>query len=116
MEKLSKKNYPFVRQVGNGGKEFLPGYPTYSSSEDIYNQDKEEIELNPENISAIKKSEELGGNNEKNPMDDFSGSDIDVPGSELDDAQEEIGSEDEENNLYSLSDDNHENLDGGTGI
>ena len=41
---------------------------------------------------------------------------MDVPGSELDDSQEEIGSEDEENNLYSLSDDNHENLDGGTGI
>lgn len=42
-------------------------------------------------------------------MDDLSGSDLDVPGSELDDAQEEIGSEDEENNLYSLGGDNHEN-------
>ncbi|WP_425635738.1 hypothetical protein ACPUEN_09945 [Algoriphagus yeomjeoni] len=32
---------------------------------------------------------------------DFTGDDLDVPGSELDDAQERIGSEDEENNLYS---------------
>jgi len=32
---------------------------------------------------------------------DFSGDDLDVPGSELDDAQERIGSEDEENNSYS---------------
>jgi hypothetical protein len=34
---------------------------------------------------------------------------LDVPGSELDDAQEMIGSEDEENNFYSLGGDNHEN-------
>jgi len=33
-----------------------------------------------------------------------SGSDLDVPGSEDDDANEEIGEEDEENNSYSLSD------------
>ena len=36
---------------------------------------------------------------------DLSGSDLDVPGSEDDDANEEIGEEDEENNSYSLSDD-----------
>jgi hypothetical protein len=34
----------------------------------------------------------------------FSGSDLDVPGSESDDANEKIGEEDEENNSYSLSD------------
>lgn len=32
---------------------------------------------------------------------DFSGDELDVPGSELDDEQERIGSEDEENNHYS---------------
>lgn len=32
---------------------------------------------------------------------DFAGKDLDIPGTELDDAQEEIGSEDEENNHYS---------------
>jgi hypothetical protein len=32
---------------------------------------------------------------------DLSGDDLDVPGSELDDDQEDIGSEDEENNYYS---------------
>jgi hypothetical protein len=35
---------------------------------------------------------------------DFSGDELDVPGSELDDEQERIGSEDEENNSYSQSD------------
>ncbi len=35
---------------------------------------------------------------------DMEGKDLVVPGAELDDAQEEIGSEDEENNFYSRSD------------
>jgi len=39
--------------------------------------------------------------NEKTPV---SGSDLDVPGSEDDDADEEIGEEDEENNSYSYRD------------
>ncbi len=36
---------------------------------------------------------------------DFAGEDLDVPGSELDDEQEDIGSEDEENNSYSRGED-----------
>ncbi|MDR3680857.1 MAG: hypothetical protein P4L41_12910 [Flavipsychrobacter sp.] len=38
----------------------------------------------------------------------LSGSDLDVPGSEDDDADEAMGEEDEENNYYSLGGDNHE--------
>jgi len=45
--------------------------------------------------------------------DDVSGSDLDTPGSELDDELELIGSEDEENNYYSLGGDNHNDLDEG---
>jgi hypothetical protein len=41
---------------------------------------------------------------------DFAAEDLDVPGSELDDENEALGSEDEENNSYSLGGDNHENL------
>ncbi|MEO6327968.1 MAG: hypothetical protein ABIO55_03510 [Ginsengibacter sp.] len=36
--------------------------------------------------------------------DSNNGADLDVPGAEDDDANEEIGEEDEENNGYSLSD------------
>lgn len=39
------------------------------------------------------------------------GSTLDIPGSEDDDIQENIGSEDEENNYYSLGGDNHTSLD-----
>ncbi|AYB35758.1 hypothetical protein D4L85_29315 [Chryseolinea soli] len=41
---------------------------------------------------------------------DFSGEDLDIPGVEDDDASERIGSEDEENNSYSLGGDDHEDL------
>ena len=41
---------------------------------------------------------------------DFAGDDLDIPGSEADDAQEAVGSEDEENNSYSIGGDRHEDL------
>jgi hypothetical protein len=43
---------------------------------------------------------------EKSFKDDVTGSDLDVPGSEDDDADEEVGDEDEENNAYSGDDKN----------
>lgn len=49
--------------------------------------------------------------NKKDFDDDLSGSDLDVPDSELDDELENIGSEDEENNYYSLGRDDHNDLD-----
>ena len=88
------------------------GYPVYPASEDIYNRFREEKEINPEDISKIKDFNEKGedsGNNEKDFHDDKSGTDLDVPGSELDDEQENIGAEDEENNFYSLGGDEHAN-------
>ncbi len=39
---------------------------------------------------------------------DLSGNSLDVPGSQDDDEQENIGGEDEENNYYSLGGDNHD--------
>lgn len=39
---------------------------------------------------------------------DMAGEDLDIPGSELDDENESIGSEDEENNSYSIGGDRHE--------
>lgn len=42
--------------------------------------------------------------NEKSGADDLSGDDLDIPGASDDDADEEIGEEDEENNGYSQAD------------
>jgi hypothetical protein len=39
---------------------------------------------------------------------DMAGEDLDIPGAELDDQNESIGSEDEENNSYSIGGDRNE--------
>ena len=87
------------------------GYLSYPPSEDIYNEGIEEGDLDPENPSKTKTPNEPAGTpNEKDFKADKSGDDLDVPGSELDDDQERLGSEDEENNYYSLGADNHNDL------
>ncbi|CAN5347773.1 hypothetical protein BH10BAC1_BH10BAC1_03730 [soil metagenome] len=89
-----------------------PAASNYPAKDDIYNQNKEEEDLDPENTSKKKSpNEKLDEANEKDFGDLVTGADLDVPGSELDDAQEDIGTEDEENNYYSLGGDNHTNLD-----
>lgn len=90
----------------------FPGYPPYPPSEDIYNRGKKEMELNPNDLSRDKApNEDSGVRNEKGFEEDMSGDDLDVPGSELDNQQESVGSEDEENNYYSPGGDNHNDLD-----
>lgn len=73
----------------------------YSPSEDIFNQE-ESVPLDGDGNPVLKQENETEG----------PGEDLDVPGSMLDDAMEDIGSEDEENNYYSQSDnkDNHEEV------
>ena len=86
------------------------GYPKYPESEDIYNKFNKEFDIDPENSAKNKDSTKINTIptwNEKNFNQDISGDDLDIPGSELDDDQENIGSEDEENNYYSLGGDNH---------
>ena len=90
----------------------------YPSSEDIYNQFHKESDVDPADISKKKIPVEInnaGMRNENDFRQDESGSYLDVPGSELDDAQENIGNEDEENNYYSLGGDNHNDLEENSG-
>lgn len=83
----------------------LPGYPHYKASDDIFSKEKEESKLDPENPKKVKsKNEPPGSRNEKFLDDDLTAGDLDIPGTELDDDMEDIGSEDEENNYYSLGD------------
>lgn len=95
-------------------KDDRDGYPFYPVSEDIYNKSKQEESINPEEtlkLKGLNEDDQLIGSNEKDFADDESGSDLDVPGTELDDEDEAIGNEDEENNYYSLGGDNHNDLD-----
>jgi hypothetical protein len=75
----------------------------YPATDDIYNQEENLEDIDPEGISG----ERIVINQEDHEWkqnSDKIGNDLDIPGSELDDQQEEIGSEDEENNFYSEGD------------
>ncbi len=89
--------------------EDLPG--NYPASEDIFRKGMVVPNIDPENLDK-EKSKNVADDvwNEKSFEDDVSGDDLDVPGAELDDADEDIGNEDEENNYYSLGGDNHNDL------
>jgi hypothetical protein len=86
------------KQLKNGDKSNISGYPLYPVSEDIYNHAVQETEIDPENTTALKQDV----NNTNNILD--------IPGAELDDDDEALGEEDEENNYYSIGGDNHNNL------
>jgi hypothetical protein len=89
----------------------LSGYPIYPPKEDIYSKYQEETDINPEDISKTKEFDYSNGeNNELDFNINLSGRNLDIPGTELDDDQEDIGSEDEENNYYSIGGDDHNNL------
>jgi hypothetical protein len=75
--------------VANSSKVYADNQ-IYPASEDIYNQEKQETEIDPEDVSKKKPSHADDGKfNEKNFNQDKSGSDLDIPGSELDIALEE---------------------------
>ena len=113
MKKVLKTNPP-DHKPNNYEKDTLQGYQFYPESEDIYNRFREEKNMDPEDISRLKepgKSDNALTNIGVESNDYVFGSNLDVPGSELDDEQENVGNEDEENNYYSIGGDNHNNLD-----
>lgn len=113
MKKEKIDNPPPADHESNNWENNLPGYPVYPESEDIYNNYLEEKEINPEDIFKKKVSNEkhkVGRRPDNELPDEFDGDYLDIPGSELDDDMENIGSEDEENNYYSLGGDDHDDL------
>jgi hypothetical protein len=73
---------------------------SYPPEEDIFRKSTRKVNIEPED-PVLK----IMGDHNRNEGE------LDVPGSELDDADEAIGSEDEENNYYSLGGDIHDELD-----
>ena len=109
--KEKNKSKPVPDKDDSKHEKNLDGYPLYPESDDIFNKYKEEKEIDPEDVSTIKiVPDRKTKRNEKDFSDDVTGKDLDVPGSELDDQQEDIGNEDEENNYYSLGGDDHNDL------
>ncbi|NLZ94808.1 MAG: hypothetical protein GX921_03150 [Bacteroidales bacterium] len=103
------KNKNHLNRTENKSKKDMDdnqeGYPLYPEDEDVYDKFEEESDINPGDTSKTKTAKSTNVFRQQ-PLDKkhkIGGKDLDVPGSELDDAQEDIGNEDEENNYYSLS-------------
>jgi hypothetical protein len=99
-----KRANTYQRSKGRQDED-LPGYPEYSKEEDIFISGKEEGEIDPENLHTKKRSSYNDDLDE-----DEAANNLDIPGTELDDDLEDVGTEDEENNFYSLSDDHNDDL------
>jgi hypothetical protein len=104
-EQTDKPQPPGIEGQEQKREKTFPGYPAYPADEDIMNKGEKE-DLDVENLTRSdrghKKSKDQPAPDEE--------ADLDVPGAELDDREEEIGEEDEENNFYSLGGDRHEDL------
>jgi hypothetical protein len=111
MENKNSQTDLHAQQTDKKEKKGRSEYPLYPAGNNILNISKKEGNINPENISKTKESSNNGKRSEKDFIEDHSGSDSDVPGSELDDELEKIGSEDEEDYYYSLGGDDYNNLD-----
>jgi hypothetical protein len=118
MKKDEKIKLPENQTEKDADSQF-PGYPVYPEGEDIYLRSVEEKNINPEDISKrkdsidnhIERTDAIIDTEIKEGLNVKDLDDLDIPGSELDDEQENIGSEDEENNYYSLGGDDHNDLD-----
>lgn len=114
MKDIQKKVVVNFPKKANEQLDKFPGYPQYPENEDIYNKFDKEFDIDPEDISKKKNSIKIDNTSQLNEKDfeqDQTGGDLDVPGSELDDDLEDVGSEDEENNYYSIGGDDHNDLD-----
>ncbi len=108
-----KKPIPSKDPKNNPAKRDDKGYPEYPQQDDIYNRAKEEKDIDPDGLTKIKSPNdkwEIDPDEELEIDGDLLGDDLDVPGAELDDDQEDTGNEDEENNYYSIGGDRHEDL------
>ena len=104
-EQTDKPQAPSMEEQEQKRDKTFPGYPTYPAKEDIMNQGEKE-DLDVENITRSGRGHKPA---KDRPVPDEA-EDLDVPGAELDNNEEEIGREDEENNFYSLGGDRHEDL------
>jgi hypothetical protein len=114
MKDIQKRASLNSHKKSNKQLDKFSGYPKYPESDDIYNTFDKEFDIDPEDISKKKNSIQIDNTSELNEKDfekDQTAEDLDIPGTELDDDLENVGSEDEENNYYSLGGDDHNDLD-----
>ena len=86
-----------VNRTGNSTPEIIPGTEADLTKQDLISLGPVDRDLDEGEDETVLPGLKIGP--------DFSGDDLDVPGSESDDDAESTGSEDEENNYYSRGQD-----------
>lgn len=107
-EETDKPQPPNLEEQEEKRDKTFPGYPVYPPEEDIMNRGEKE-DLDVENLTRSDRGKGDKQSLQKRQIPDEE-EDLDVPGAELDNSDEEIGKEDEENNFYSLGGERHEDL------
>jgi len=92
------------RKTGNTGE----GENVQDNEDDLEIRPGTEADVNEDDLAVLNSTNDEIGVPQNVSTEDLN-KDLDVPGSELDDDNENIGEEDEENNYYSLGGDRHEN-------
>lgn len=91
------------RRTGNAGE----GENAQETDDDLGIRPGTEADVNEDDLVVLNSTNDEIGLPQNVSNEDLN-TDLDIPGSELDDDNESIGEEDEENNYYSLGGDRHE--------
>jgi hypothetical protein len=116
-EEIDVENLPNSRNTTGVNQRFLAGQntdraegamiPGPATDDDLELRPGTEADVTSDDLAILNATDgEIG--RPQNVSNEELENDLDIPGSELDDANEEIGEEDEENNYYSLGGDRHE--------
>ncbi len=112
--KINSKTLSYNMIVQTPYQDEFPGYPVYAACDDIYMRGSKQKNVNPEDIHSYKHlyGTNMGKFTNKEKLNnDERVSNLDVPGADLDEEDQNVGNEDEENNYYSLGGDDHNDLD-----
>lgn len=105
IDNLSRSNLTSAAAMQDQTANASSAKPISDTDDDLKIVPGTEADVNKDDLIAL-----AGSDEELRNRKTVTGEDLDVPGSEDDDANEDIGEEDEENNYYSIGGDSHENL------
>ena len=118
-ENIDVENLPNSKNTSGLNQRFLAGQtreraeeamiPGPATDDELDIKEGTEADVNDDDLAVLNSTDAEIGRPQNVSNEDLE-NDLDVPGSELDDENEEVGEEDEENNYYSLGGDAHENL------
>lgn len=113
-ENVDVENLPNSRNLSGVGQRFLSGQnaeraeeplaPGLEKDDDLHMREGTEADVNEDDLAILNATNDEIGKPQNVSNEDLN-TDLDIPGSELDDENEWIGEEDEENNYYSLGSD-----------